>query len=209
METIEVIKIWKEKKITHCEMEFSCGGDSMNDYSFRYFTEDGSFKDGELTDSYFDNEVYRHIDFYVNSDGHYLGEQGIVYIEIDDSGDDFTYSKSAQSEWSESIENELYIQLTDEQVEFIRKNVSNINGGYDEGVNINYSRSFIMTDREEEIQKELELLIEGKTANFEPETDEELQEWYRFESGEFISINENNQLLINMRNEIYLYTDSE
>jgi hypothetical protein len=209
METIDAIKLWKEKKIMHCEMEFSCGGDSMNDYTFRYFTEDDSFEDAELTDGYFDDSVYKNINFYVNSDGHYMGEQGVVQIVLEEGDEDFTYSKTAQSEWNETIENELLIQLTDEQAEFIRKNVSDINGGYDEGVNINYSRSFIMTDREEELQKELELLIEGDATNFEPDTDEELQEWYRFESGESISINENNQLLIIMRNETYVYTDSE
>jgi hypothetical protein len=138
-----------------------------------------------------------------------MGEQGVVQIVLEEGDEDFTYSKTAQSEWNETIENDLLIQLTDEQAEFIRKNVSDINGGYDEGVNINYSRSFIMTDREEELQKELELLIEGDSSNFEPDTDEELQEWYRFESGESISINENNQLLIIMHNETYVYTDSE
>lgn len=208
VKTKDTIKLWNEKNIKYCEMEFSCGGDSMNDYTFTYFTEADSFHDSDL-DNYFDNEVYHNVNFYVNSDGHYLGENGIVHIELDDEGENFTYSKSAQSEWTETIDSELLIQLTDEQAEFIRKNVSDINGGFDEGVNINYSRNFIMTDREEELQKEIELLVEGDTAHFEPNTDEEMQEWYRYESNENNIVNDKNELVINMHNDYYMYTDSE
>lgn len=208
VKTKEAIKLWNEKNIKYCEMEFSCGGDSMNDYTFIYFTETDSFLDSNL-DNYFDNEVYHNVNFYVNSDGHYLGENGIVHIELDYDKENFTYCKTAQSEWTETIDSELLIQLTDEQAEFIRKNVSNLNGGFDEGVNINYSRNFIMTDKEEELQKEIELLVEGDTAHFEPKIDEEMQEWYRFESDENTIVNDNNQLVIIMHNDYFMYTDSE
>ena len=208
VKTKDTIKLWNEKNIKYCEMEFSCGGDSMNDYTFTYFTEADSFHDSDL-DNYFDNEVYHNVNFYVNSDGHYLGENGIVHIALDDDKENFTYSKSAQSEWTETIDSELLIQLTDEQAEFIRKNVSDINGGYDEGVNINYSRNFIMTDREEELQKEIELLVEGDTAHFEPKIDEEMQEWYRYETNEDNIVNDKNELVIIMHNDYYMYTDSE
>jgi hypothetical protein len=66
-----------------------------------------------------------------------------------------------------------------------------------------------MTDREEELQKELELLIEGDTAHFEPNIDEEMQEWYRYETNEDNIVNDKNELVIIMHNDYYMYTDSE
>jgi hypothetical protein len=37
IKTEEPIKLWKELEIEKCIMEFSCGGDSMNDYNFKFF----------------------------------------------------------------------------------------------------------------------------------------------------------------------------
>ena len=34
--------VWKKLGITSCTMEFSCGGDSMNDYTFRFYTKNKS-----------------------------------------------------------------------------------------------------------------------------------------------------------------------
>lgn len=208
METInEIIKIWNDNKVTYCEMDFSCGGDSMNEWSFTFYTDDDTIVNDDLY-QYFDDEVFKRVDFYVNSDGHYLGENGIVHIEMNNGGDDFEYSKNAQSEWSETISSEILIKLTDEQVEFIRLNVADFNGGFDEGVNVNYKRDFVMTDKLEKLEKELLDLIENTTTHFTPNTDDELQEYHRFETEDDL-VNENNELVITIHNEVYIYTDSE
>ena len=92
----QMVALWKEKGITECSMEFDCGGDQMNDYTFTFYTKEGQVECEEL-DSYFDGEVYNNVEFYVNSDGHYMGENGYVYIRLDDDEESFTYTKDAQS----------------------------------------------------------------------------------------------------------------
>ena len=78
MQTNEAIALWKELGITTANMEFSCGGDSMNDYHFSFYnSENKEVQSGEL-ESFFDDEVFRGVDFYVNSDGHYIGEFGKI-----------------------------------------------------------------------------------------------------------------------------------
>ena len=84
----EIIDKWKELNIKSCTMEFSCGGDSMNDYSFTLFNNDNEQVEcSELTD-YFEEEVFRVIQFYECSDGHYLGEFGNVEITLEGECDD-------------------------------------------------------------------------------------------------------------------------
>ena len=152
--TQEAVKLWKELGITECEMEFSCGGDSMNDYTFTFFKGSEKIESPEL-DTFFEDEVYKHVEFYVNSDGHYMGESGKVHIELDEEDDEllfqnhpFTYSKSAQSEFSERFTSVGEMKLTKKELEFLQKNVSNINGG-DGDFNMNFKRDFILTDEDE------------------------------------------------------------
>jgi hypothetical protein len=209
MEKEEVIKLWKKLGVTSGEFEFYCGGDSMGDTYFTYNTENGKLDDqssDELT-SYFEDEVYRNINFYEASDGHYMGECGTVFIELED--DEFSYTKSAQAEWSETLSDVILIPLTDEQAEFVKKNISNINGGSDENPQVNYSRDFIMTDKDEEIEKSITELVNDKTQSFEPDWTGEPQDWYVYRTEDVDVINEENQLVINIDNYEYVYTDSE
>ena len=88
MQTNEAIALWKELGITSATMEFSCGGDSMNDYHFNFYnSENKQVENGEL-DSFFDDEVFREVEFYVNSDGHYIGEFGSVEITLDEDDEE-------------------------------------------------------------------------------------------------------------------------
>ena len=111
MEVAEAIKLWKELRITNCTMNFYCGGDSMGDTSFVLSDENGDV-DCQALEDFFDDEVYRHVDFYVNSDGHYQGESGQVEIELNEDEDGFYYSKSSTSEWSETETNIIDIELS-------------------------------------------------------------------------------------------------
>ena len=188
------IKLWKELGITSCTMEFSCGGDSMNDYNFTFYKKND--KKGknqpavveveceELRD-YFDREVFNQVDFYEASDGHYIGESGSVEITLDEDSDDedeheFTYTKNAQSEWSERHTEVIQIDLTTEMVNFINENISNINGG-DGDISVNYKRDFILTDKDEELVNDLERKILDEAEEFEPNNAEgELEDYYTF-----------------------------
>jgi hypothetical protein len=204
----DIIKLWKEHNITQGEFNFNCGGDSMGDTDlvFHSSNEKGIPKKviSEL-EGYFEDEVYNNINFYECSDGHYIGEAGVVYIELDD--DVFSYCKSAQAEWSECLSSEVRIPLTDEEVTFVKNYVANINGGEGDFTNVNYSKDFIMTDREEEIQKGIIEKVDEYINDFEPNWNGEPQDWFGFNNAD--DIIEGNELVINLDNYEYIYTDSE
>ena len=99
-ETIEAIETiiakWKSLNIKEAIMEFDCGGDSMNDTSWVLKND----KDEEVADtdlvSYLDTEVYKEVQFYENSDGHYIGEFGEVIVTLEDNGEQFFYNKQSR-----------------------------------------------------------------------------------------------------------------
>lgn len=148
------VVLWKENKIKECRMEFSCGGDSMNDYSFKFYNAKG--KEIECTElgDFFEDEVFRRVEFYEASDGHYIGESGEVVITLNDNEDDFEYDKQSKSEWSESYTEEIPISITKNEAKFIKEKVDNINGGEGEK-NINYKIDCIVTDEEDDMIDEL------------------------------------------------------
>ena len=210
----EAIALWKEQGIERVEMDFYCGGDEMGDYSFRYFNADDVELDEvkELFD-YFDEEVFKHIDFYVNSDGHYMGESGSVHItlddlELDDADIDFDYVKSAQSEWNESLTNTLSVTLNEEQINYVKEFVSSFNGGSDEFTQFNYSKDFIMTDEHERIEIEIGDIINDITTDYEPDTENEVGEWFNYQNEEPM-FDDDNTLLVEMNNESTIYRDSD
>ena len=206
----DIIKLWKDNNITQGEFEFYCGGDSMGDTNLVFHSSNDkgvpTEVEGELF-NYFEDEVYNNVNFYECSDGHYMGEMGSVYIELDEETNEFTYSKSAQAEWSECLSSEVRIPLTDEEVEFVKNYVANINGGEGDFTNVNYSKDFIMTDKEEEIQKALMEKVDEYVNDFEPDWNGEPQDWFRFENGD--DIIEGKELIFNLDNYEYIYTDSE
>lgn len=205
----EAISLWKENGIERCEMPFYCGGDEMGEYSFEYFdVDDNEVKCGEL-DEYFDEEVFKKIDFYVNSDGHYIGESGSVHITIDeDDENDFDYLKSAESEFNETITNTLEVKLNEEQINYLKEYISGFVGGSDEDTQFNYSKDFIMTDEHERIEKEIGEIINDITSDYQPYTQNDVSDWYNFQNEEPM-FNDENILLIEINNETTVFIPSE
>jgi hypothetical protein len=211
MEKEQIIKLWKELGVEQVILEFDCGGDSMGSTDWTIETAKGSIDNQEIED-YFDNEVYNNVDFYVNSDGHYQGEAGQVIIELveDDEEPYFSYSKQAESEWSESITNDLEIKLTEKEAEFIKKNIINFNG--DEGqINSVFNGDLFLSDEDEAFLNELEQKILDEVQDFSPEIDEgELEEWFNFNTEENnLTINDNNELVVEVNNRIRVFRDSD
>lgn len=210
MTTEEAVKLWKKLRIETCTMDFNCGGDSMGDTSFSFSDDKGDVSCQEL-EHYFDNEVYKHVDFYVNSDGHYQGESGTVEITLNDEGDDFEYCKNAQSEYSESHTSTTEIELSPNMIEFIKENVSNINGAKG-GIVINFKREFVMTDEQEALQEELEEKLLSEISSYQPaDLDADLDEWFTFttnDEGEELSVN-GNRLIVNVTNSYTEFRDSD
>lgn len=184
--------LWKEAKVEECQMEFSCGGDSMNDYSFIFYDSKGNKienkKTQELKD-FFEDEVFRRVEFYVNSDGHYMGEAGSVTITLNEDDEDepmFEYDKSSQSEWSETFSDTIEVELSKEEYKVIQEKIGSMNGGEGNN-NVNYKVDCIVTDEEDElIEKLLEKLDTAANEHefSNEETEGEPSDWYTWTTDE-------------------------
>jgi hypothetical protein len=166
------IKLWKENNIDRCVMEFSCGGDSMNETDFTlYDKDDNAVECTELTD-YFESVVYDEVDFYEVSDGHYMGEFGQVEITLEEDDEDenggiFLYDKQAKGEWEESFTGELYVEVSEKEKEVLDK-LSNFNSSpWDSDMNINYKDDCIILEEEEETLNTLLERIKNLSDEFE------------------------------------------
>lgn len=184
---LEIIKQWKELRITLVEFQFDCGGDSMGSTEFSVMTNEGSIDEPDIV-SYFEDEIYRRVNFYEVSDGHYQGESGIVEITlVEEEGEEsyFQYDKQSTSQWCESYSNTGQVELTQEEADFIKTYIRSIEGGSNDSVAVNYSKDFIMSDKQEEMLTDIyermnnmasELEIDGVDDGAEMDS-----EWYRFE----------------------------
>jgi hypothetical protein len=216
MESVEkIIQLWKELEITHIDFEFTCGGDSMNDTTLNIHKGE-EIIENDVIATYFDHEVYNRVEFYVNSDGHYMGESGSVLIEMDDEGEDFNYMKSAQSEWCERITTDVEVELTDEEIEFVKEFVRDINGGDNENANLNYKKDFIINQKRKELIDSIGSKVSEVCGNFTPEIEGEgeVNDWYSYTTNEDdITDSEvvikGNKLIVSVSNEYYVYQDSE
>jgi hypothetical protein len=157
METTNVelnpIQLWKKLGIVKADFEFQCGGDQMNDTTLTFYNDKGEEVDCPELESYIDNDIYNQVEFYVNSDGHYQGESGNVYItlEEDDEEEDgatFIYDKQSESEWTESFSEVGYCQLTPEETNFVKNYIHSFVGGGD-GEATNFKADCILNDEEE------------------------------------------------------------
>lgn len=179
------IQLWKELGIVRGEFEFQCGGDQMNDTSITFFNDKGEEVQSEELEDYFDNDIYNQVEFYVNSDGHYQGESGYVYIEFEEDADEeeggrFTYDKQSESEWNESFTEVGYCKLTDAEVEIAKKFVHSIVGGSD-GDATNYKADCILNDEEEELLESIVSKIRDFAECYQFENSEgEENEWYTY-----------------------------
>jgi len=218
MELKEAIARWKELNVDRVVLTFNCGGDSMGDMEWEVFGANNQRIEDEDLISYFDREVFNCVDFYVNSDGHYIGESGTVTIELEDYEDDdiegdFAYNKEAYSDYSESHVSTVLIELEDKEVVYIKEYVRDINGGYDESVNFNYSKDFIMTDEMIELEASIAEKIGDFTSQYMPDDIEEdghLEDWYSFNTDDFDPIEfEGNSIKVTINNSVTVQRYSE
>jgi hypothetical protein len=178
------VMLWKENKIKECVMEFSCGGDNMNDYDFVFYNNKNKQVECEELKDYFDDVVFRQVEFYVNSDGHYIGEFGQVVITLNDDEDDFEYDKQSKSEWSERYSEKIPIGITPEEAKFLKEKVENMNGGEGDK-NINYKIDFILTDEEEKMVDKLLESIDNACEEYEfAESEGEPEDFYSWSTDE-------------------------
>ena len=129
-------------------------------------------------------------------------------MELDNVEINFYYVKSSESEWNESLTNTLSVTLNEEQINYVKEFVSSFNGGSDEYSNFNYSKDFIMTDEHERIEKEIGDILDTITSEYEPETDNEVGEWFNYQNEEPM-FDDDNTLLVEMNNETTIYKVEE
>lgn len=209
----EIIKLWNELNIDHINFNFTCGGDSMGDTDIEIFDKDGEIIENSDLHNYFDSDIYNRVDFYVNSDGHYIGESGYVEITLvdDDEESYFSYCKIAESEFSEHFTGIGVVTLTDKERTFIAEYVDNINGG-DGGFNINYKKDFILTDEYENLIEELKEKISDFTSDFYPEEAQgEPNDWVTYTTNEdgYDLVIDDNGLNLHITREYIVYSESE
>jgi len=150
----ELIKKWKEYNIEKAEFQFYAGGDSMGDTDLMFYDKDGVEVDveedfiGKIED-----QIYKNVDFYEASDGHYQGESGTVYIELEE--DELQYTKDAQSEYSVSYSDTVKIELTKEEHDYVVEYISDIVDDDVDNISFCYSKDFYMTDEMEAIEKSI------------------------------------------------------
>lgn len=219
-ETItEAVSEWKKLGIDNANMEFSCGGDSMSDYSFTFYTKNKSAITGrpenievesEALISFFDLQIFDDVEFYVNSDGHYIGESGNVVITLNDDEDGFVYDKQSQSEWSESYEETIHIRLSNSEVEFIKNKILNINGGQDGDATFNYKIDCVITDEEEELIETLGKRLENECETYEfQDVEGEEEDWFTWstnqEVDDVIQFTEEDELVVMVRRNFIQY----
>jgi len=214
----EIIKKWNEANISYAEFQFSCGGDSMNDTSLSFYDVDGNVVDesGNL-ESYFEDEVYKNVQFYEASDGHYIGESGYVRIELSDEGDEFYYTKSAEAEWSENKSGEVLVPITDEEFKILDEYILGMANSNWNGASVDYKKDFILTDELEVAIKDLQEKFENHSYDFQPETKGEVEdESHRFNTTnedtmqmEFVYVDDVRHLKLFVECNCIEYTDSE
>lgn len=204
-----IIQLWKQLEITNVNFNFNCGGDSMNDTDITIHTKNGEITNDVIHD-YFDAEVYNKVEFYVNSDGHYQGEFGVVEITLEDDNDYFSYSKSAESEWTEQQSENVCIKLTDIEQAFVSKNILNINGD-ESNFSFVFKGDIFLSDKDELFLEELEKKISVEISDNEPNIEEgELQEYYSFNTTENdLAINEEGEIEVNVNYSVTVYRNSE
>ena len=206
MEIQEIIKLWKELGVDYVHFEFSCGGDSMNETSIKIYNSKHFEIDSNEIRIYIDDVIYRNVEFYDASDGHYIGESGFVKIRLTEDEEDLDYLKVSQSEWCEKITSEIQVLLTEKEVQFIKDKVLNING-QEGATTTNYKQDCILNDEEERFVTSIEEKIENACMNFSPDILNDTTDWYIFstnETGDEIRFNDN-FLIVQIENEYYDY----
>jgi hypothetical protein len=168
----ELINSWKKLEISYAIFKFNCGGDSMNDTELYFYHEAGDEVDqDEILDhnlyEMMEDLIYERVEFYEASDGVYMGEFGEVEIKLTEDETDFEFIKGSTSEYNEHISVPHKIQLTEDEAMFCKKYLTNISRESFDGIQVNYSKDFIMTVPKEDMLDTLINKLESIANNYQ------------------------------------------
>jgi hypothetical protein len=193
MDINELFDLLDRYNVDHVILDYNCGGDDTTIFCEEINNLNGErIKSKELSD-YFEEYAIDHCDLQDASDDYYMGESGTLKIQvvrsirttfINESGEeeddyeyDFTYEKEGFYHYREKINFELNISLDISTIVIIKKNVSSIYGG-DDWITLNLKNGRNVSEKEMDILNELEEKIKILCAEFKPQTDLEILDYY-------------------------------
>jgi hypothetical protein len=211
----EIIQLWKENGVASINYEFDCGGDSMGDTNLNILDKEGNSIECKEIEDYFENEIYNNVEFYADSNGHYMGERGSVNVYLEEKEEEepyFSYSKTSTEEYNEREQFDVMIELSDEEIEYISLYVSNINTSWGDDLNFNYKNDCIKTDRHEELEKSIDKKLTNFYYDYEPEllgenSDADMS--FNTNEEENVITIEGNKLKVTLYYESYVYKDTQ
>ena len=181
--------------VDHVILDYNCGGDDTTIYCDEIYDLDGNRVNSYELGSYFEEYALENFNFMDASDNHYMGESGTIKIKvikifrdtfINDNGEeeddyeyDFTYEKEGFYHYREKINFELNISLDLSTIVIIKKNVSSLFGG-DDWITLNLKNGRNVSEEEMLILNELKEKIKVCCAQFKPQTDHEILDFYNF-----------------------------
>ncbi len=125
-EEAAIISLFESNTVDLIQVDFQAGGDSVN-----LVEVEGMYcnsKEVVLNTSDFADTiielVYDNVSFYETSDGHYMGESGIIAITYE--AGKLTYEKEAQYEYSEHYSKECELEISKKEALFYNSYIENI-----------------------------------------------------------------------------------
>ena len=206
----KLIKKWKEYKIEKAEFEFYAGGDSMGNTDLYFYDKDD--KTINVDDDFkqeVENDIYNNVDFYETSDGHYEGEAGTVTVTLEKEGEEeyLNFSKDSQAEYSNSYTDEVILQLTPEELNYLKDNVETFHVGYE--IEFEYNRDMFVSDKMEEIENSIISKIKDASNEheFEYNGEGEIEEQDELDVNGFTEL-EDNKISFQLNYRVTEYEDS-
>jgi hypothetical protein len=164
-----IVYAWQRYGIESIYCKFYCGGDSMSDIEYSVNLASGEEPGIDIwtyiDEDYLENLVYKHIEFYVNSDGHFLGESGTVVIRLVKADDNYVldFVKHSESEYESafSADTEDIFNLDHDAYAMARFAAENVDraqvGGWDRVYNCEFRHDCMMPEGFHEwLEKDME-----------------------------------------------------
>lgn len=171
-----IVYAWQSYGIESIDCKFNCGGDCMSKIEYSVNLASGEEPGIDIwtyiDERYLENLVYKHIEFYVNGDGHFLGEFGTVVITLVKADDNYVldFVKHSESEWESvfSADTEDVFKPDHDEYAMARFAAENVEraqvGGWDRGYNCEFRHDCMMP---EGFHEWLEKKMEGQPSRIE------------------------------------------
>jgi hypothetical protein len=225
MDETEIWDLWLELKVDHILIEYSCGSDETLLEGTMIYDQSGSqIYSNDLSD-FFEEEVFKKVDFVDATDKYYLGESGTVkitmiedggrYWEDNEEGEEieiltyeFIYNKKGEEKYLHKIQNKLFIPLEESTINLINDKVSNIYGSH-LTVIVNLKNDTILTEEENILLEKLKLELDKLCKEFKPQSDKDIIDWYDFGTYFEKHINDGDEILedVNRDSNLILFSN--